>query len=288
MARIVDGDIRPLPAPSEVEYLSVWNEWVLGTMSALETAVLGGALSDRLAWVFVAGYQGAISQVFPKVQDDGWACFAVSEDASGELPGLSIIEIKDSVRLNGHKTWVAGSDHVRRLVVSVNHNEEQRFILVSREEEGVSIETYETASFLSELSQGRATFEDTTLPMDAFFGMSNQAQLFGVAEPLHVLAALNAFMLSQARCWDGSSHVVSEAMSGLHAAISIADGDMTSAMTSVGLAGFCRQTIATAEAFESLAEHVDEELYKRWTFDRRLLEMFRRGTERKAETALVN
>ena len=42
-------------------------------------AVHGGMLADRMAWVFVAGYQAALRRTFPDQALPRWAALAVSE-----------------------------------------------------------------------------------------------------------------------------------------------------------------------------------------------------------------
>ncbi len=286
LAQIVRGDAQPIDAPSEGAWHSIWSERRLDSAAPLAAAMLGGAMADRLPWVFVAGYQAAIRRVFSEVTEDGWACFAVSEDRSGELPGVALADAGSAAHLNGHKTWVAASDHVRQLVIGIGAGAEQRFALVARDDRGVSIETYEPGDFLAELSQGRASFDETPLASRALLAPSDHGRRFGVAESLHVLTALNAFMLSHARGWADASTVVGEATAGLHTATSLAAGDLTSQPVAVGLAGFSRQTVATAEAFEALAENADPRLHGRWTAERRLVEMYGSGTARRAEAAL--
>ena len=62
----------------------------LGLDSLTAQAVKGGLLADRMAWVFVAGYQCALRHTFSELPADGIAVFAVSEDRKNDppLPGV--------------------------------------------------------------------------------------------------------------------------------------------------------------------------------------------------------
>ena len=82
-------------------------------------AVQGGLVADRLAWVFVAGYQAALRRTFPAEVLHGWGAFAVSEDRRGDppLPGVDYQQTKDEFVISGHKTWVAAVSCVEHLII---------------------------------------------------------------------------------------------------------------------------------------------------------------------------
>ncbi|MAR28106.1 MAG: hypothetical protein CMD51_01000, partial [Gammaproteobacteria bacterium] len=73
----------------EQAFANMWLQQVAPLSSRVAQAVQGGLLADRLAWVFVAGYQCALRHTFAQLPADSMAAFAVSEDRKGEpvLPG---------------------------------------------------------------------------------------------------------------------------------------------------------------------------------------------------------
>ena len=64
---------------TEDNYRELWLSGVAQQNDLGLMAVQGGLLADRLAWVFVAGYQAALRRTFPDQAYSGWAAFAVSE-----------------------------------------------------------------------------------------------------------------------------------------------------------------------------------------------------------------
>ena len=70
----------PTNVPDEHTYAELWLQQVSGLDSLQAQAVKGGLLADRMAWVFVAGYQCALRHTFAELPTDGIAAFAVSED----------------------------------------------------------------------------------------------------------------------------------------------------------------------------------------------------------------
>lgn len=86
------GRIRPASAPFESAFDGHWHTERLGHHEPVVSALRGGLLSDRLAWVFAAGYQAAIRVIFPDVHPEGWAAYSAAEDAENlaDRPGTRI------------------------------------------------------------------------------------------------------------------------------------------------------------------------------------------------------
>ena len=284
IARILDRQLRPEVAPTEEAWHEIWTSRALGGDTPIVTSVIGGALADRLPWVFVSGYQAANRRAFPELPaSPSWACFAASEDREGKLPGASLQEVDGRLELSGSKTWIAASDHVAQLVVTVGTGEAQRLVVVDRASEGVSVESYDRAKFLGDMSQGRATFDRAAVTLEMAGSTSRWG--FGAGEPLHVLTALNAFMLSQTLALAGPASLIGRTLASIHGAAAVAEHDLTAEIVTFGLAGLDAHTQAAAEEFEALIEEVDADLHQRWTKDRRLVGMFSAGINRHAEAA---
>ena len=67
---LVATGLKRIESTSEAAYRDVWNERVVPLDSdPLAMAIAGGLIADRMAWVFVAGYQAACRHVFSS--DDG-------------------------------------------------------------------------------------------------------------------------------------------------------------------------------------------------------------------------
>ncbi|MDP6342951.1 MAG: hypothetical protein QF491_05405, partial [Alphaproteobacteria bacterium] len=71
--RFLAGELAGTEAPDEAAWYGLWCGADLGALPPPIAALHGGLLADRLAWVFVAGYQAAVRSVFPEVPSTGWA-----------------------------------------------------------------------------------------------------------------------------------------------------------------------------------------------------------------------
>jgi hypothetical protein len=311
---LITGTLHPLEAPTEAAWAAIWHRRQIGSRQPFISAILGGALADRLAWVFAAGYQAALARIFPELpMDDDWACLAVSEDPPGApgasrrdtarpdtarpgsedpdahtpeaaRPAVTLTPDGAWFRLSGVKTWIAGSDHVRNLVVGVGSGEDQLFAIVERDAPGVTIDTGPRRTFLGDLSQGVARFDDVLVGPDRIVERPRRARLFGVAEPLHVHAALNAFILAHtARGESAPPELAGRALASIAAATGAASIHPGYRGVNLALVGLDAQTRATADLFEAWIETADPALHRRWLIDRRLVDMFTAGILRRED-----
>ncbi|MSP21823.1 MAG: hypothetical protein EXR66_02190 [Dehalococcoidia bacterium] len=280
---ILDGTRTPVSAPTEAAWLSAWGTLDTRQPSAIATAAAGGALADRLAWVFLAGYQAGLQRCFPEADGEGWVAYAISEDRDGTIHGVSVAMDGSGTRLTGTKTWLAACNLVSRIIVTVGTGPDRRFYVVDRDALGVTTEARNAPRFLPELSQGRVTFSGTRVKADRIITDSRRAAEFAVGEPLHVLTALNANMLSQLRRLEAPSELLGYPLATLQALYAVSMFDLTSRNTTIALAGIEPITRKSADLFERFLEKRDPALLGRWRRDRRLVGMFEGGIRRRAD-----
>ena len=196
--------LAPAPAPmaTEGDYCAAWRDQMAlqQARTPFAIAVTGGLLADRLAWVFIAGYQAALRAVFPDVAFSGLACLAVSEDRENRerRPGVLWRDLADDIELSGHKSWIAACSQVDQLVVRARSAGDgpSRYILVDRHNAGLTLTENPTPSMLPELSQGRAQLSGARVSQTACLD-DERVPRFAVAEALHIYAAFLAMVWQQ-------------------------------------------------------------------------------------------
>lgn len=150
----------------------------------VQTAFTLGLHADRLAWIFCSAYQCALRAEITGIPDHEWWALAASEDSRGELPGVSY----DTGRLNGFKTWVAASNLVDAVVVTVDRSA----YVVRRDASGAKIETYPAGSFLSDMSVGRLELKGVTADHSIDLGRH-----FALTEPFYITSAALGYLLKE-------------------------------------------------------------------------------------------
>lgn len=281
--RLEAGAQLPVPSATEAEWYDVWMSEDVSRHDPLAMALVGGALADRPAWVFHAGYQGMMRDAFPFCPVQGWASYLVAEDKSGEFPPTVVTKSEGRSILSGSKSWVAASEHVNHLVVQVKCPDEDIMVLVARDEPGVMLSNRDKPGFLSDMSQGFASFEAVIVSDDRVFTSAHLPVNFAHSEPHHVLTALNAFMLSHTLVLGGDTHIVAASSSSLRQAAELIERNAVDDDFFLGIADLDAATTATARIFEAFINSRNEELARRWQKDRGLINMFSRGLQRRAK-----
>ena len=188
------GAIPEADIVSEAHFLEAWQRHASGR-EPLSMAIAGGLLAARFGWIFIAGYQAAIRRVFPDESFDGWVAFAVSEDKTGEQPGMRYQQTEgegsssDAFQLDGVKTWVAASAHCQTVIVSAKGAGGTQYFALDRHQAGVQITTRPSGRVLPDLSQGSLECVHA-LPARAL--PSNRVGEFQVTEVLYIYTAFLA------------------------------------------------------------------------------------------------
>jgi alkylation response protein AidB-like acyl-CoA dehydrogenase len=253
---ILRRELVPASSPTEEDYHRFWLEREINSHEPFVAAALGGALADRLGWVFVAGYQATIRRCFPDLPvEPGWSAFVNTEDTSGRLPGTTLTGGHGQRRLNGWKHWLAAADHADRLLVSARQ-EQTPFLVLSRDTPGVHIESDPPADYLPELVQGRVQFEDVVIEEHQVVGDERTFPTFRASETAYVRAALFACMLSHARRLEAPPTLVAAALAGLLEMQAILQLPLPSDAVRVALLGADTHCQTVAAEFEATGSGV--------------------------------
>lgn len=189
------------PCASERDYYALWHERGFDALPPFDSAIAGALVADRLPWVFTAGYQATLRSAFTNLPGGGWAAFAATEDVQEpeRHPGTALVEDGQRYLLNGNKSWVAHSEVVDHLIVTVNDPDgdkrRARGVIVERMRDGVTLTHREQPKFLGAMSQGFARFENTPVALGEVFEFEPIRQ-FGRTEAKFVMLASAAFMIA--------------------------------------------------------------------------------------------
>jgi hypothetical protein len=282
LVRLETGSLHAVVSSTESEWRKNWIAHDVSAHGSLAVALIGGALADRLAWVFHSGYQGMMRYAFPFCPGQGWASYLVAEDKTGEYPGATVTESGDRKTLSGYKSWVAAADHVDHMVVKAKGEDDNVLVLVDRNAEGVVLSSRRSPGFLAELSQGFAAFDQVSLAQDRIFSSGLLPPNFAQSEPHHVLTALNAFMVSHTLKLGGDREIMDAAIHSLHVSAGALEENKTQDSFMLEIADLDTATTETAQRFEDFIEERNSDLYKRWQKDRGLVTLFSRGLQKRA------
>ncbi|MFN8638319.1 MAG: hypothetical protein U0360_02410 [Dehalococcoidia bacterium] len=279
--------LAPLEAPTEADFHAAWVARGLSAEEPVVMAVVGGALADRLAWVFLSGYQAVLRRALPRLPvEPGWSAL-VNTEGVGDLPGTTLEGAPGARNISGWKTWVAAADHVERLVVSASHNA-LPLVILRRDQPGVTIEHSRSGgpdSYLGELVQGRVHLEGVAVAEDCVVTDERAFPIFRAGEGAYVRVALNAFMLAHGVRLRAPGELISSAVAGLLGAAGAASMPMPSRAGMIAVGAVDARTRDLAAEFEAFIETADPPLRARWERDARMVRSD--SLSRRAEDALA-
>ena len=171
----------------EVDYHYLWMSQLDESWSAEQTAFTGGLISDRLAFLFISGYQAAVRRTF-KLTNRTWTVLATSEDRNPDHPRPGLTE--SNSRVNGFKTWVASSRFAEDIIISVDGT---KLYIANRETPGLNLSHKAAPGFLRDMSQGVAEFKDVAISDLQALGEFD-LKLFAKREPLYLYFAFCGFL----------------------------------------------------------------------------------------------
>lgn len=281
---VLTGALAPREATTEDDFHATWIAMGLARTEPTLMAAVGGALADRLAWVFLSGYQAVLRRGLSDLPvEDGWMALANTEGV-GDLPGTSLTGEPGQRRLNGWKTWLAAADHVERLVVSARQNE-RPLIVIRRDQPGVTIEHSRSGGYLGEMIQGRVRFDDVTVLEEQIVNDERVFSTFRAGEGAYVRVALSAFILSHAVRLHAPAELITSAVGALVAAAGAVALPLPSRSATIAIGGVDAQTRALATEFGTFIAQADPALHELSERDARL---FRSDAlSRRAEEALA-
>lgn len=256
--------------PDEDSFHRAWLE-IAGAANEVELALAGGALADRLAWVFMSGYQAAVRRCFPEFGPvAGWTCFAAAEPDGGRP--FTMADDGTGLRIDGVKSWIAGAGRIEHMVVSIGEGEARCFVQVPGNSAGLRISLPRERGFLGEMTQGVAEFEQVRIATTDVLRAPERALWFRGAEPLFVMLALNACLRSGAEIAEDHD-LTAAADRAIHAGRPLADALAQKHVIVPGLVHLRTLTGQTVAAAKNVLESIPT-LGRSWQKDGRLLKMF--------------
>lgn len=243
--------------------------------TTIERALVGGALADRVAFAFAAGYTEALRALVPSLDGIGALC---ATEADGNHP-RAIKTRLDNHTLTGHKRWATGASHASSLLVvaTTGDGPDGRPLLklarVSTRAPNLRILST-AAPFVPEIEHAELFFDRTPieelLPGD---GYDDYLKPFRSVEDLHVHAALLAYLLSVTRRHALPATLTESLLALALSTTTLASLDLRTPAAHLALAGLLDLAATTITAVEAAWSSVPSDEWHRWQRDRPLLQV---------------
>lgn len=265
-------------SPPDATTLQAWWESTLVERArwatAIDRAVIGGALSDRVAFAFAGGYHEALQTLLPSLHGQRASLCATEE--GGNHP-RAIKTTLTGRELTGKKTWSTAADAADILLVIASTGERDgknqlAMVSVRVGDPGVTLAP-SSAPFVPEIPHAAVTLDKVVVsevhPGD---GYDRYLKPFRTIEDLHVHAAMLGYLLGTVRRHGWRELVPGIAMA-IAAARALAGDDATSASTHLALAGLLDRTRDLLAPIEERWHGSPDDEFTRWQRDRPLLKV---------------
>ncbi len=279
---LLDHPVTRDHAGTEAEWQQIWDRHDLGQLAPVPMAVLGGLHADRLAWVFVSGYQAAMTHCFPELPIHGWAALAGSEDRHDPVahPGVRMTPDGEGWRVSGFKSWVAQSAHLEHLIITARApGEEDRprhAILLNAHAPGIALSHRDRPGYIVEMSQGFAELDNVAVPDGGRLG-EDRLRPFTRAEPAFINLAGAVLLWAHVRPED--RNLRDELRGIIHGLAGVADEPMDHPKDLARLDERLQQVL------KNESENPEINAIPGWQADKQLLSIYSATLQRRAARA---
>lgn len=252
----------------------------------LDKAMAGGFLSDRLAYVFLSGYQAALHATFPMLNPNKIAAFCVSEQGGNRPKAIQTsMQVEgDRYKLDGSKTFVTCAEDADELLVaacdlSMSMTRPHIKILhLPGIVKGARIEEDKVLPFMPELKRGRLTLDGCICPVSSLLegdGYADYIKPFSPLEALYVMAAGVSYMVRLARLYAWPEPFIEQCFAVLVSIQGANFSDPEAIENQIFIGGLREQVKALVVLTENADcwDDSDAEVHKRWLRDKVMLMM---------------
>lgn len=292
-----------------------WPAWQALHATAGEStaglALRAGAAADRVGWAFAGGYQAALRALWPALwRSESLAALCVTE-AQGNRPRdihTRIVPQPDgSLAVEGAKRWTTlGPGSAVLLVAGAwspateqttqpttgagpQRRPSLRVLRIDSAAPGVTLQTMPPTRFVPEVPHASVLLRDVRVPPAALLpgdGYAEYVKPFRTLEDIHVMLAIGAYLLGEARRRRWPPAFAERLVAVLAQLAQLALADARAAATHLVLAGALQTLQALfAEAMGLWPADADEPAAARWRRDAALLQVAGAAREQRAHRA---
>lgn len=182
----------------------------------VDRAIIGGWITDCMAFAFTAGYGAALQALVPDLPIDKITCFGITEEGGGHPRAIktALSPVDDDTqdhgpwKVTGKKKYITCAREADLFLVaasagvSPDGKNQIRMVRIAREAPGIEINPMPDLHLVPEISHGEVLFREVIvqavdlLPGD---GYRDYIKPFRTIEDLHISAAILGYLFRKAR-----------------------------------------------------------------------------------------
>lgn len=296
------SSIRREPLKGLTDWKKIFDSEIIGWSLPIDRAIIGGFVSDRVAYAFVGGYESALRLLVPELPMDKLAAICVTEEG-GAHPRAIKSRLDDTSEkvdgevawvLNGEKKFITCAEEAQLFIVVASTGIDEsgknrlRLVIIDRETPGTTIVPMETLPFVPEISHGRLQFRDVVVKKSRALtgdGYINYIKPFRTIEDIHVFGAILGHLFRIASLFDWPYEIREELLSLLVTIRTLASLDPLGMDVHIALGGLFSQMSHLLDTMEPFWDLVDKETTDLWQRDRALMDIAGKARALRLSTA---
>jgi len=283
---LITGKSTTIDIAPPIENVSFETWWAIysslaGSCTPFDQAIIGGFLSDRVAFAFAGGYQSAIHHMIPSLPPTRLASIAITEEGGAHPRAIKAtispdIDEGDNFRISGRKEWITLAAEADTLIVaasagvSADGRNQIRLAYIPSNADGMTITPMHSVKIVPEISHCEVMLDNVhvsandLLPGD---GYTRYIRPFRTIEDIHVSAGICGYLsrISQESNWDAT---IREELFSLIASLrGLSEDDPEAPSLHVALGGALSIEQKILNSLQSSWDLVDVDTRDRWKRD---------------------
>jgi acyl-CoA dehydrogenase len=274
------------------------NDWP----APVDRAIIGGFISDCVAYAFAAGYGSALQSLVPELPKDKITSFCVTESGGAHpraintnlSPVNSDAETSQSFTLTGKKKYISCANEADLILVAASEGIYEdgknriRMVKVDSKAPGVTITPMKEIELVPEISHGTVSFNNVAVreaDLLAGDGYLHYIKPFRTIEDLHVTAAVLGYLFRMA-CRYGWEREIKQQLLGLIVTIRpLALSDPAAPSIHIVTGDLLDRTQELIERINPCWETADKDIRDAWNRDKVLMSIAGKARIQRLDTA---
>ena len=271
-----------------------------GWPDPIDRAVIGGFITDCVAFAFSAGYCSALQSLVPELPTDKITSFCVTEEGGAHPRAIKtrlapVTESGDQINtLNGEKKYITCANEADLILAAASEGTYDdgrnriRMVKVDSRAPGVTITPMKDLHLVPEISHGMVAFNNVTIRNADLLsgdGYLNYIKPFRTIEDLHVTAAILGYLFRIACQYDWDREIKQTILCLIVTIRTLALNDPGAPAVHILTGDVLSRTRELIQRIDPYWQAVDKDTRDAWNRDKALMDIAGKARLRRLETA---
>ncbi|MCD6584545.1 MAG: acyl-CoA dehydrogenase family protein [Desulfobacteraceae bacterium] len=268
----------------------------------VDRAIVGGFITDCVAFAFAAGYASAMQCLVPGLPKNAITCFCITEAGGGHPRAVKSqlvfsgnnADQKKIFTLNGKKKFITCAKEADFFLVAASEGTRDdgknsiRMMKIDSKTPGIRVVPMNDLSLVPEISHCELIFTDVTiseadlLPGDGYI---DYIRPFRTIEDLHISAGILGYLFRNACKYDWGRDIQERILGHVVSVRTLALSSPTASEVHIVIGGVLKQIKELFKVLESFWEQVGGEAQKAWDRDKILMDIADKARTRRLQAA---